>query len=124
MRIVEVELMLVAAEAAVLVPIDRQVVVNAGADGLPIAPFDQRRRQGPRRCVKVGVALGIAPESVWGKLRRTSRVGPEEVLTRCDPGQGEDVADLGEEFVPALMREDFPRGPSLHRALIGDRIAE
>src|SRR2546428_442297 len=47
MRIVEVQLGLVAAEAPVVPPIELQVVVDPGEDGFAVAALDQERRQRP-----------------------------------------------------------------------------
>ena len=70
-RVVEVQLGLVAAEAVVLRAVDRRVVVDALKDGLAVAALDQRWRQ---RSLHER-AGPIGPDAV-GVLGRESRMEP------------------------------------------------
>src|SRR5262249_56914295 len=91
MRVVEVQLMLVAPKAAVLGTIDRQIVVDAGNDRLAVATLDQRWRQGSRRRVEVGVAAGVGPYRGWLQEWGAAVIGAEEVLPRRHLRHGDDV---------------------------------
>src|SRR5262249_52379879 len=122
--VVEVQLVFVAPKAAALGAVDRQVVIDAGDDRLAVAPLNQGRRHGPRRRVEVGMAPGIGPGGVWCEERRATIAYTEEVLPWRRLRQREDIADLGEELVPTLMRKDLAGRASRHRAAPGNGIGE
>src|SRR5262245_33830159 len=120
------DLGLVAAEAAVVAAEYRQVLVDAGEDGLAVAALEQGRRQGSRRGPVGGSGLhsAVAPDRVR-ILRR--EIGMEPGIGRHRRNRHY-VADLGEELVPPLMREDLlerrrPRA-ALDRPASGDGISE
>src|SRR5262249_11734402 len=106
-RIVEMQLRLIATEAAVICTIDRQSVVDPGQNGFTVAALDQERRQGPRH----KPARAERPDT--GRvLRRKIRMEPG---IRRDLPQRHHIADLWEKLVPALMCEDLSRRAALDR---------
>src|SRR6185295_8094609 len=111
-RVVEVQLRLVASETVVVLPPDRHVVVDAREDRLPVARLDERSRQPPFG----EFASAVAPDTVRllpGEARMEAhRVGRD----RTDR---HNVADLWVVFLPALVSKDRPRRPSLAGAAVG-----
>src|SRR5690242_2849102 len=67
------------------------------------------------------MAAGIRPTTIGSKTRKHAGI---EALVASDLAQGEDVANLGKELLPALVRENLSWRPSLHWAAAGDRIGE
>src|SRR5262249_14823757 len=74
-RVVEVQLVLVAPEAPVLGAIGGQVVIDAGNNGLTVATLDQGRRHRPRRRIEVRMAAGVRPNRIWPQKWRAAVVG-------------------------------------------------
>src|SRR5215510_12632020 len=116
MRIVEMELGLVVAEAVVVLGVDRRVVVGPEQDGLTITALDEHERQGPAR----EPAGAPGPDGIR-ILRREIGVEPG---VGCELAPCRHVADLGEELVPALMGEHLAGWAALDRSSPGYRISE
>ena len=107
---------LVAAEPFVLRAVHRRVVVDPGEDRLAIAPLDQERRQASLH----ERARAVAPHAVRvlvGEIRVELGAGRALAPRRY-------VADLGKELLPALMGKELGGRAALHRAPVGDRVAE
>src|SRR5262249_30978505 len=102
-RVVEGDLGLVAAEAAVVPAVYRQVLVDAGQDGLAVAALEQGRRKSSRRGPGGGTGGHgpVAPDLVR-VLRRQNGMGTG---VRRGRRERHHVADLGEELLPPLMRK-------------------
>src|SRR5262245_30325097 len=115
--IVEVQLRFVQTETRLIVGTEpRQVLIDAGEDRLPIAGPDTERRQ-----AAAGIPAGaVGPDAVWS-LRREIGV---EALARSNLRDRHDVADLGEEFVPALVREHLAGRTAFDRSHAGEPVAE
>src|SRR5262249_49248362 len=109
--IVEVNLSLVSTESVVLRPVDGLVLVDPGQDGFAVSTLYQEWRQrtiggyAPR----IDPARAIGPDAVR-LLRR--KVGMEAAV-RHDWAYRHYVADLREELVPPLMRENLARWTAL-----------
>ena len=115
-RVVEVELALVAAKAVVLVPVDRQPIVDAVYNRLAIAKLQQRRRYSSGG----ELPAAITPDAVWSLMvHQVMKIGLCVALS-----QRGNVADLREKFGPPLMREHLTGRAAFHRSTLGHRVGE
>jgi len=106
----------VAPEAFVVLAVERRAVVDARQDRFAVAPLDQERRQGAAH----EASAPVGPDAVR-VLRRHALM---EFAAGRDLAERHDVADLGEELVPALVREDFAGRAALDRPAVVERVEE
>src|SRR5262249_62112169 len=93
-RVVEGDLGLVAAEAAVVPAVYRQVLVDAGQDGLAVAALEQGRRKSSRRGPGGGTGGHgpVAPDLVR-LFRPQTGIGPGVRRGRRHPHTRDDIGD-------------------------------
>ncbi len=107
---------LVASEPAVVFPVLRQIVVDAGQQRLAVARFDQGRRS---RTAGLGT-LAEGPDLVRPLSREFRMEGGIVPHLR----HRHEVSDLRKEFSPALMGEEVSGRASLDRATSRELVHE